>query len=57
MDKSERYEYLKAIRSRYRKAGKKEKGNILNEFCQVCGYHRKYAIRVLTILLFRLNIH
>lgn len=47
MGKNERHEYLKAIRSRYRKASKKDKGSILNEFCQVCGYHRKYAIRVL----------
>ncbi len=37
-------EYLKAIIERYRKAGKKEKSLILDEYCQVCGYHRKYAI-------------
>jgi len=48
MGKNGRHEYLKAIRLRYRKAGKKEKGNILNEFCQVCGYNRKYAIRILS---------
>lgn len=42
-----RKEYLAAIRDRYRKAGRKEKGRILAEFCAVCGYNRKYAIRIL----------
>lgn len=32
---------------RYRKAGKKKKGEILEEFCQSTGYHRKYAIALL----------
>lgn len=44
MGKDERHAYLKAIRSRYRKANKKDKGSILSEFCEVCGYNRKYAI-------------
>ncbi len=39
--------YLETIRARYRKSTKKEKSQILNEFCNVCGYERKYAIRVL----------
>jgi hypothetical protein len=47
MGKSERQTYLKAIRSRYCRAGKKAKVTILDEFCAVCGYHRKYAIRLL----------
>ncbi len=47
MGKNERQAYLKAIRSRYWRAAKKGKGIILNEFCAVCGYHRKYAIRLL----------
>lgn len=47
MGKNERQAYLKAIRSRYRRAGKKAKAAILDEFCAVCGYHRKYAIRLL----------
>jgi len=47
MDKNERQAYLKAIRSRYRRASKKAKAAILDEFCTVCGYHRKYAIRLL----------
>lgn len=42
-----RWEYLKAIYERYRKAGRKDKEMILNEFCSNTGYHRKYAIRLL----------
>lgn len=40
-------EYLIAIRKRYQDAGRKTKKVILNEFCEVCGYNRKYAIRLL----------
>jgi len=40
-------EYLRKIRGRYRKGDRMEKGRILDEFCKVCGYARKYAIRVL----------
>ena len=42
-----RWEYLQAIYERYRKAGRKDKEVILNEFCANTGYHRKYAIRLL----------
>jgi hypothetical protein len=38
MGKSERKAYLKVIRSRYCRAGKKIKVTILDEFCAVCGY-------------------
>ena len=47
MSKSERKAYLKAIQTRYRRANKLKKRTILDEFCAVCGYHRKYAIRLL----------
>lgn len=40
-------EYLEAIRERYHNARKKTKQRILDEFCQTCGYTRKYAIRLL----------
>jgi len=39
--------YLETIRSRYRKSTKKQKSIILTEFCEVTGYERKYAIRIL----------
>jgi hypothetical protein len=40
-------EYLDAIFIRFKRASKKEKTIILNEFCETCGYHRKHAIRLL----------
>ncbi len=40
-------EYVEAIRSRYKKAGLEGKQRILDEFCAVCGYHRKHALRLL----------
>ena len=40
-------EYAEALRPRYRKASKKEKNKMLNEFVQVTGFHRKAAIRLL----------
>lgn len=39
--------YLKQIRPRYREASRRQKGVILAEFCAVCGYSRKHAIRLL----------
>lgn len=48
MGKNERQAYLKAIRSRYQRARRRAKALILDEFCAVCGYHRKYAIRLLS---------
>jgi hypothetical protein len=36
------------VRSRYRKAGRKEKSAILDEFIKITGYkNRKYALRIL----------
>ena len=42
-------EYLAKIKDRYRHAGRKGKTRILDEFCAVCGHHRKHAIRLLGI--------
>jgi hypothetical protein len=42
-----RWDYLKAIYSRYKKVSKPLRARILDEFCQVCGYNRKYAIGLL----------
>ena len=47
MSPTAKAEYLKKIIPRYRKASKTEKNMILNEFCTVCHYNRKYAIRLL----------
>ena len=42
-----RWDYLKAIYLRYQKVSKPFRARILDEFCQVCDYNRKYAIRLL----------
>lgn len=47
MSLDEKKAYLKAIRGRYKQSNRKGKAQILNEFCAVCGYNRKYAIRIL----------
>ena len=47
MGRTSRWEYVKQIHPRYREAGRVERGRMLDEFCKVTGYHRKYAVRVL----------
>jgi len=47
MSRASRREYLLAIWARYRRVGRVYRGKILDEFCRVCGYARKYAIRLL----------
>ena len=39
-------EYTEAVRWRYLRASRKEKGKILDEFTKVTGYHRKAVIRL-----------
>lgn len=40
-------EYLTEIKKRYRESTKKQKKKILDEFCSICEYNRKYAIRLI----------
>lgn len=47
MSRKSKREYLLAIWERYQRAGKRFKGKILDEFCEVCGYSRKYAVLLL----------
>ena len=47
MSGKSKWDYLKAIYSCYQKVSKPLRARILDEFCQVCGYNRKYAIRLL----------
>jgi len=47
LEQTARWEYFRVIYGRYRKAGSKAKGGMLDEFCLNTGYHRKYAIRLL----------
>lgn len=47
MSKHEKFAYRRRIKMRYDRGSKEVKSQILEEFCQVCGYNRKYAIRLL----------
>lgn len=47
MARRSKQEYLRTIHARYRQAERAEKTMMLDEFTQVCGYHRKYAIGLL----------
>jgi hypothetical protein len=44
---NERRSVAKTIAARYRKATKREKGQMLDEFVELTGYHRWYAVRLL----------
>ena len=44
MSPTAKFEVIKSIVTRYRTAIKKYKTPILDEFCAICGYSRKYAI-------------
>lgn len=47
MSSSALREYTSLMQARYSRASKKEKGNLLEEYCRVTGFHRKSAIRAL----------
>jgi hypothetical protein len=47
MSQKSKKEYLRAIWERYQRVGRRFKSKILDEFCAVCGYARKYAIQLL----------
>lgn len=47
MGSQSKKEYLLAIWGRYQRVGRQFKSKILDEFCSVCGYARKYAIGLL----------
>jgi hypothetical protein len=47
MSSRSKREYLEAIYLRYKRACRKGKAVILDEFCTTCNYHRKHAIRLL----------
>ena len=47
MGKNAKKAYLEAIRLRYHEAKQLEKTKILEEFCVVCHYYLKYALRKL----------
>jgi hypothetical protein len=47
MSRGSKFEYFKALYGRYHRASNDEKQKMLDAFCQVCDYNRKYAIRKL----------
>jgi hypothetical protein len=47
MSQKSKWDYLKAIYSRYQKVSKPLRAPILDEFCQVCGYNRSYSAGLL----------
>ena len=47
MSKKSKDEYLREARKRYLEVTKEEKQKILDEFCRICEYNRKYAIRLM----------
>lgn len=47
---SERQSVTNQLRDEYRKAGKKRKGQMLDDFCSLTGYNRSYAARKLRSL-------
>ena len=47
MARRSKREYLRSIYERYRQAQRAEKKMMIEEFCKVCGYNRKYAIWLL----------
>ena len=47
MSNKAKKEYLAEVKKIYPDATKKEKKLILDQFCSICGYNRKYAIRVI----------
>jgi len=46
MNKMSKREYLIELKKKYRKAGKKQKGQLLNDFCDFTQYKRKSALRL-----------
>jgi hypothetical protein len=57
MSLSSKKEYLSRIHGRYQRAGREHKSKILDEFCAVCGYDRKFALRLLNRPLTRRRGH
>lgn len=46
MSQYSKREFLQTMIARYCKAFHLEKHTLLDRVCEVCGYHRKYAIRL-----------
>jgi hypothetical protein len=51
VSKTARKEIVAALRARYEKATKLEKGLLFGELTAIAGYHRKHAIRLLSSMM------
>lgn len=47
MTKMSKYEYLRELWPKYQTASKAKKSQLLDDFCEFTGYHRKYALALL----------
>ncbi len=47
MSEKSREEVLRVMRERYARRGRQARMKLLDEFCELCGYERKYAIKLL----------
>jgi Integrase core domain len=47
VQQASRYDLVRALASRYAHVGKREKGQILDEVCELTGYTRKHAVTLL----------
>jgi len=47
MSEKSREEVLRVMRERYARRGREARRKLLDEFCELCGYERKYAIKLL----------
>jgi hypothetical protein len=48
MSETSTEEILKMMRPRYARRGREARAKLLDEFCQLCGYERKYASKLLS---------
>src|SRR5206468_1356573 len=48
VQRASRHDLVRALAPRYGHVGKSEKGQILDQVCEVTGYTRKYALTLLT---------
>ena len=47
MSQSSKKEYLEKMKWRYQRRGREGRGVLLDELCEVCGYSRKHAIKLM----------
>ena len=51
MSQSSKKEYVEKMRSRYQRRGREARSRLLDEVCEMCGYSRKHAIKLMNCSL------